>query len=174
MITLKESILTNTKNKVGSVKSSLKCLGIVFDIYKIRLSPMLVCDRFMEMLNGPALKRVTAGMKFHTRVIEDEITRLEKLRYNEKHGWDSLVMLLLWIDNLDVSASNGVIDKDVLLDDCLESTAVVDDIFSKSNVPWKPNRDGLYFAHLDYDDNECKFVLCNKGSQLFEFSIKER
>lgn len=174
MKTLYESILGSTKHKVGSVKSSLKCLGIVFDIYKIRLSPMLVCDVHMDMLNGPALEKVTAGMKFHSKAIEDEITRLEKLRYNEKYGWDSLVNLLLWIDNLDVSVSNGVINKDVLLDDCMESTAVVDNIFSKSNVPWKRGKDGLYFAHLDYDDKECRFVLCNKGMQLFEFSVRER
>lgn len=95
MITLKESILTNTKNKVKKATRELKSLGM----------KLACCNGYANVLGDEyfdmeRLREVTKGMNAHSEVITNLI------KYPTKNAdpvrLEGLDLFLVWLDNVEL------------------------------------------------------------------------
>lgn len=95
MITLKESILTNTKNKVKKATRELKSLGM----------KLACCNGYANVLgdnyfDNDRLREVTKGMNAHSEVITNLIN------YPTKNAdpvrLEGLDLFLVWLDNVEL------------------------------------------------------------------------
>ena len=95
MITLKESILTNTKNKVKKATRELKSLGM----------KLACCNGYANVLgdnyfDNDRLREVTKGMNAHSEVITNLIN------YPTKNAdpvrLEGLDLFLVWLDNVEI------------------------------------------------------------------------
>ena len=95
MITLKESILTNTKNKVNKATRELKSLGM----------KLACCNGYANVLgdnyfDNDRLREVTKGMNAHSEVITNLIN------YPTKNAdpvrLEGLDLFLVWLDNVEI------------------------------------------------------------------------
>lgn len=108
MITLKESILTNTKNKVKKATRELKSLGM----------KLACCNGYANVLGDnyfdvERLREVTKGMNAHSEVITNLIN------YPTKNAdpvrLEGLDLFLVWLDNVEIPPGVEGWDVDTIL-----------------------------------------------------------
>lgn len=111
MITLKESILTNTKSKVKDVKDMLDTLGKRCQIEDVRIYPYIY--EYFRVFNR--IELYDANVK--KEVISDSIRKALEIFYKQLNSYSNspdndmyytgVEQLFIWFDNLNI---NGVED----------------------------------------------------------------
>lgn len=170
MKTLYESILTATKVKTASVKTSLHSLGTEFNLTRIKIFPTMSAVWYADQFNGNNLVNLVKGKEFRTKDLENKVSKLSKVL--PKSRFDKLSDFFLWLDNVDVSDLNGKLDGDALVD-TLSANVVAYDLIYNYNTTYKGK--GIYFCYIEQDfDDECILMLMDGGIRLCEITIRKR
>lgn len=108
MITLKESILTNTKSKVKNAVHQIKSLGM----------KIACCNGYANVLGDEyfdveRLREVTKGMEAHSEVM------INLIKYPTKNAdpvrLEGLDLFLVWLDNIEIPSGVEGWDVDTIL-----------------------------------------------------------
>lgn len=102
MITLKESILSNTKGKIQQVKNDIERLRYFGGQFKFNTREGLFRYRDMSIISIKALDRLTKGMEF-----KNPDTKALMERGFIYHS-DKVEKFIKWLENLDISEFGDV------------------------------------------------------------------
>lgn len=102
MITLKESILSNTKDKIQQTKNDIERLRYFGGQFKFNTKEFCGHDDDMSIISVKALTRLTKGMDFKN---PDTKTRMKRgFIYHS----DKVEMFIKWLENIDISEFGDV------------------------------------------------------------------